>query len=104
MNTSTAAPSSSSKVTLQYAGSDFPRLSPDELMMLVQRCGLNDRESQKKIYIAFYSFSMAICNRYVNSYDDAVEILNDGFLKIFREIHRFKPAYSDVVASFRGWV
>ncbi len=47
---------------------------------------------------------MAICDRYVNKQDDAVEILNDGFLKIFKEIHRYKPAYTDVVSSFKGWL
>ena len=47
---------------------------------------------------------MAICDRYTNNQEDAVEILNDGFLKIFREIHHYKPAYADVVSSFKGWL
>lgn len=47
---------------------------------------------------------MAICDRYANRQEDAVEILNDGFLKVFREIHRYQPAYSDVVSSFKGWL
>ena len=28
----------------------------------------------------------------------------NGFLKIFREIHHYKPAYSDVISSFKGWL
>jgi RNA polymerase sigma factor (sigma-70 family) len=47
---------------------------------------------------------MAICGRYASKQEDAVEILNDGFLKIFKEIHHYKPAYSDVVSSFKGWL
>lgn len=47
---------------------------------------------------------MAVCDRYTHSQDDAVEILNDGFLKVFKEVHRYKPAYSDVVSSFKGWL
>lgn len=47
---------------------------------------------------------MAICDCYANNEDDAVEILNDGFLKIFKEIHRFKPAYTNEVNSFKGWL
>ena len=47
---------------------------------------------------------MAICDRYTSRQEDAVEILNDGFLKVFREIHHYQPAYSDVVSSFKGWV
>ena len=47
---------------------------------------------------------MAVCDRYTNNQDDAVEILNDGFLKVFKEIYRYKPAYTDVVSSFKGWL
>jgi RNA polymerase sigma-70 factor (ECF subfamily) len=47
---------------------------------------------------------MSICDRYAGNYDDAVEILNDGFLKIFKEIHKYRPAYADSVASFKGWL
>ncbi|NOT91885.1 MAG: sigma-70 family RNA polymerase sigma factor [Ferruginibacter sp.] len=47
---------------------------------------------------------MSICDRYTSREEDASEILNDGFLKIFKEIHHFKPVYSDVVSSFKGWL
>jgi RNA polymerase sigma-70 factor (ECF subfamily) len=79
-------------------------LSADELTYHVGACALNSRESQKIIYSSFYGYAMAICDRYTNKQDDAVEILNDGFLKIFREIHHYKPAYADVVSSFKGWL
>jgi len=79
-------------------------LSADELTYHVEACALNSRESQKVIYSSFYGYAMAICDRYVNNQDDALEILNDGFLKIFKEIHHYKPAYKDVISSFKGWL
>ncbi len=79
-------------------------LSAEELSLHIEGCAINNRESQKKIYTSFYGYSMAVCDRYANNQDDAVEILNDGFLKIFREIHRYKPAYADVISSFKGWL
>ena len=79
-------------------------LSAEELSMHIERCALNNRESQKKIYSSFYGYAMAVCDRYTNKQNDAVEILNDGFLKIFKEIYRYKPAYTDVVSSFKGWL
>jgi RNA polymerase sigma-70 factor, ECF subfamily len=79
-------------------------LTAEELSLHIERCALNNRESQKRIYTSFYGYAMAVCDRYTNNQDDAVEILNDGFLKIFKEIHRYKPAYSDVVSSFKGWL
>lgn len=79
-------------------------LSAEELTYHVGACALNSRESQKVIYSSFYGYAMAICDRYTSNQDDAVEILNDGFLKIFREIHHYKPAYADVISSFKGWL
>jgi RNA polymerase sigma factor (sigma-70 family) len=79
-------------------------LSAEELSLHIERCALNNRESQKKIYTSFYGYAMAVCDRYTNNQDDAVEILNDGFLKVFKEVYRYKPAYTDVVSSFKGWL
>ncbi|HEV8286159.1 MAG TPA: sigma-70 family RNA polymerase sigma factor [Chitinophagaceae bacterium] len=79
-------------------------ISPNELSMHIEGCALNNRESQKKIYTTFYEYGLTICDRYSNNHDDSLEILNDGFLKIFKEIHRYKPAYTDVVSSFKGWL
>ncbi len=79
-------------------------LSAEELTYHVEACAVNNRESQRIIYGSFYGYAMAICDRYANRQEDAVEILNDGFLKIFREIHHYKPAYTDVISSFKGWL
>jgi RNA polymerase sigma-70 factor (ECF subfamily) len=79
-------------------------LSAADLTMHIAGCALNNRESQKKIYTSFYSYALAVCERYTSRHDDAVEIINDGFLKIFKEIHRYKPAYDDVISSFKGWL
>ena len=79
-------------------------LSAEELTFHVEACASNSRESQRKLYSSFYGYAMAICDRYAGKQEDAVEILNDGFLKIFREIHNYKPAYTDVISSFKGWL
>ena len=70
----------------------------------IEGCTKNNRESQKTIYSSFYGYAMSICDRYSGNYDDAVEILNDGFLKIFKEMHKYQPAYADTMASFKGWI
>lgn len=79
-------------------------LTAEELQVHIRGCALNNRESQKKIYSSFYGYAMSICHRYTNHEEDASEILNDGFLKVFVEIYRFKPAYTDTVSSFKGWL
>jgi RNA polymerase sigma factor (sigma-70 family) len=79
-------------------------LSEQELEVHIRGCALNKRESQKKLYSSFYGYAMSICHRYTSHEEDATEILNDGFLKVFVEIYRFKPAYTDTINSFKGWI
>jgi RNA polymerase sigma-70 factor (ECF subfamily) len=79
-------------------------LSAEELKLAIEGCVSNDRLSQKKIYTSFYNYAMSICSIYTNSYEDSVEILNDGFLKVFKEIYRYQPAYADHIQSFKGWL
>lgn len=79
-------------------------LTASELTEHIDGCVRNNRESQKKIYSSFYGYAMSVCSRYSSNYEDAVETLNDGFLKIFKEIHHYKPAYADTIASFKGWL
>ena len=79
-------------------------ISAEELNLHIRGCTLNNRESQKKIYNSFYSYGMAICDRYTKRKEDSIEIFNDGFLKIFKEIHRYKPSYADELNSFKGWL
>ena len=47
---------------------------------------------------------MAICMRYCNSKDDAMEVVNDGFMKVYRELPRFVPRYDNYEASLKGWM
>ena len=47
---------------------------------------------------------MSICERYTKKKEDAMEIYNDSFLKVFKEIYRFKPAYENEENSFKGWI
>lgn len=47
---------------------------------------------------------MSICMRYAQNDDDAMEIANDGFLKIFKELSSFVARYEDVEASLKGWM
>lgn len=79
-------------------------LQAEELERHIKGCALNNRESQKVIYGSFYGYAMSVCHRYCNKEEDAIEILNDGFLKVFVEIYRFKPAYADTISSFKGWL
>jgi RNA polymerase sigma-70 factor (ECF subfamily) len=66
---------------------------------LLEGCIKRDRKSQKELYRIYYSFSMKICLRYAQSKEEALEIVNDGFMKVFYNIHRYNSNY-----SFISWL
>lgn len=70
-----------------------------EINQLLDGCIKNDRDSQRKLYQQWYGYSMSVCLRYAKSEDDAVEVLNDGFLKVFKNLKKF-----DQTRSFKAWL
>ena len=42
--------------------------------------------------------------RYCHNPDDAIEVTNDGFLKVFKTIGNFSPKYENMEASLMGWM
>jgi RNA polymerase sigma-70 factor (ECF subfamily) len=64
----------------------------------------NSRKSQKMIYESFYSYAMTMCKRYSSNHDDAVEMVNEGFLRMFKKIRHFTPGNGDFVTSFQSWL
>lgn len=73
---------------------------------ILQGCRQEHRESQKALYDLFYPFSMNICMRYAQREEDALEVVQDGFLKIFRHLGDFvSPQDSEALyPAFRGWL
>ena len=51
------------------------------------------------MYREFYPYAIGICLRYSRTRDEATEILNDGFLKIFTKLDHYTKGL-----SFTGWL
>lgn len=49
----------------------------------------NDRRAQEYLYKKFYVAMMSLCIRYTRNENDAIEVLHNGFLKVYKNIHRF---------------
>ena len=56
---------------------------------LINGCIDNDRKAQEHLYKQFYVAMMSVCMRYTRNEDDAMEVLHNGFLKVYKNIHRF---------------
>lgn len=61
---------------------------------LVHACVRNERWAQQALYEAYYSPLMAICLRYSNHDDEAMDLLHESFIKIFRSIGKYQPGTS----------
>jgi RNA polymerase sigma factor (sigma-70 family) len=62
-------------------------------------CLRGDRKEQKKFFECFKGKMFALCLRYANSREDAEDMLQEGFVKVFRDL----PQYTGV-GNFEGWV
>lgn len=67
---------------------------------LVKGCILNDRRMQELLYRQYCSSMMVLCKSYAKNEEDAIEVLQDGFLKIFQQIDK----YDTNVSSMYTWM
>lgn len=70
-----------------------------EVERLVKGCADGDREYQKLLYEKMYGKMMAVCYRYSPRRDEAEDIFQDGFLKVFDKIHKY-----NFKGSLEGWI
>ncbi len=61
----------------------------DDIKALVDGCKKNDRKAQELFYKRFYAAMASICIRYISNQQDAMQVLNDGFLKVFKSIQTY---------------
>ncbi|RZK01859.1 MAG: RNA polymerase sigma factor [Flavobacterium sp.] len=66
---------------------------------LIEGCVKKERKSQKELYRLYYGYSLRICLRYAKNKDEAVEVVNDGFMKVFTHIARYQANQ-----SFNSWL
>lgn len=77
-------------VTLKHTG--------DELSF-VEACVRKEKWAQKKIYEDHYSVMFPLCCRYSNNEEDALDIMHDAFIKVFKNMHRYQAG-----TSLNSWI
>jgi RNA polymerase sigma factor (sigma-70 family) len=74
-----------------------PMLSEEENM--INGCIDGKRSSQKMLYDRFAAKMLGVCMRYAKDRAEAEDMVQEGFIKIFQNIARFKHE-----GSFEGWI
>lgn len=67
--------------------------------LIIQGCIDGDRRAQQSLYEHFYGKMMAVCMRYGNGHDEALDMFQEAFIKVFKNL----PKYGKQ-GSFEGWV
>ena len=66
---------------------------------IVKKCVKGDRKAQQELYKIFYGKMMGVCYRYTNNSEDAKDILQDGFVKVYSNLKKY-----NFKGSLEGWI
>lgn len=62
----------------------------DDHQILIKDCLRGNAIAQKRLYDLFSPGMLGICYRYTKSMNDAEEVLQRGFIKVFINLHQYK--------------
>ena len=66
--------------------------------VIVSGCIEGRQKFQEILYRRYFSYAMSIGIRYMANPDDAMELVNDGFLKVFTNLKKYNPS-----KPFKAW-
>lgn len=66
---------------------------------LIKSCIAGNRKSQKKLYDALAPKMFPVCLKFFKRIADAEDVLQEGFIKLFNNLHSYRGE-----GSFEGWV
>lgn len=66
---------------------------------ILQGCLKNNAAAQKELYYKYSSKMLAVCYRYAHNREDAEDMLQEGFIKVFSQIHTFENR-----GALEGWI
>jgi RNA polymerase sigma factor (sigma-70 family) len=62
----------------------------EQNQLLIKQCLKNDRSSQKQLYNQHAEVMLGVCYRYTKSVADAEDVLQEGFIRVFKNLHQYK--------------
>jgi len=66
---------------------------------LIDGCIRGDRQCQNKLYELFHGKMLSVCMRYAKDREEARDVFHEGFVKVFRNLHKFEPK-----SSLESWI
>jgi RNA polymerase sigma factor (sigma-70 family) len=72
----------------------------DDFIHIIEGCKKHDRLSQEKLYRQFYPALFALCRTFFENNHDILTALNNGMLRVYKNIERFDQNKG----TFFNWV
>lgn len=66
---------------------------------ILRGCLKNDAAAQRELYNRYSSRMLSVCYRFAQNREDAEDMLQEGFIKVFTQIHTFEKR-----GAFEGWI
>lgn len=66
---------------------------------ILKGCLKNEASAQRELYNRYSARMLAVCYRFAHNREDAEDMLQEGFIKVFSQIHTFENR-----GSFEGWI
>jgi RNA polymerase sigma factor (sigma-70 family) len=73
--------------------------SLEDLKEIIEKCSSGDVRAQAKLYHMFAPKMFGVCLRYAKDSTEAEDSLQEGFVKVFTHVSKFRHA-----GSFEGWI
>ena len=67
--------------------------------LLIQGCLRYEASAQQELYYRYSPKMLSVCYRYAKSREDAEDMLQEGFIKVFTQIHQFQNR-----GALEGWI
>jgi RNA polymerase sigma factor (sigma-70 family) len=74
-------------------------ITDNYLQLIWEGCKRNEPKHQERLYKLFAPKMLAVCLRYAKDRDEAQDVMQEGFIKIFRNLHNFRNE-----GSLEGWI
>ncbi len=74
-------------------------MDKNRFAQIIEGCRRCDRAFQKELYQLFYQYTLKVGLNYASSLEEAREIVNDVFLKVFNKIENYRPEQ-----PFKPWL
>jgi RNA polymerase sigma factor (sigma-70 family) len=70
-----------------------------QMKQILADCVNGNRTAQRSFYEHFKGKMFMVCRRYADTREDAEDMLQEGFVKVFRDLHQYKGK-----GSLEGWI